>query len=149
MRIAFEQFEVAHLRGRQAVGPAFRAFPFGKPVADNLLPEMAEGGIADVMGETGGGDDMPEVRGAVFAAFQMPVDDDLPGIGAKRTANGGHFHGMGEAGAHIVAFGERMHLRLVLQPPEGGGKDNTVLILVKGAARGDHRILVILTETAR
>ena len=37
----------------------------------------------------------------------------------------------------IVIFGQRVHLRLALQAPEGCGKDDPVIILVKiGPAKG-------------
>jgi hypothetical protein len=48
--------------------------------------------------------------------------------GAHRTAYTGHFQAMGKPVVHKYAAGQGKYLCFILQPPEGGGKDQPVII---------------------
>jgi hypothetical protein len=77
-----------------------------------LLSFMPEGRVAEVMGE---GDGFSQVF------VQTESAGDVPG-------NGGHFHGMSEAGAQVIASPIEEDLGFVFQPSKGPRMNDAVTI---------------------
>jgi len=84
----------------------------GHYFVQGVLPGMAEGRMAQIVAQGYG-------LGQVFVQAQGP------GYGARYL---GHFQGVGEAGAKMVAFGSDKDLGLMLQPAEGLAMNNPVAI---------------------
>ena len=85
-----------------------------------VFPGMAEGRVAEVMRQR-------HRLGQVFVYTQ----------GAGQAAGDlGHFQGMGQAGAIIIAFMFHKDLGLVLQAAEGGGMDDAVAVPAIAGAGG-------------
>jgi hypothetical protein len=63
----------------------------------------------------------------------MPRNDFSPDNGTEGTPDAAHFQAMRQAGANVIALGKRKNLRLVLHAAESRGKDDTVVILLKGS----------------
>ena len=129
LRIAFVALEVGFLDRREIM--PFKQAGMAKPFANGIFAGMAERWIADVVSQAGGGNDSPEItRLDVLQA--MPGNDFTTHHGAQRTPDTTDFKAVCQAGADIVALGERENLCLVLHAPEGGGEDDAVVILLKG-----------------
>jgi hypothetical protein len=85
-----------------------------------LLPGMAEGGVAEIMGQRQG-------LGEVLVEHQLAGD----GAGDLR-----HLQAVCEAGAVEVALVVHEDLGLVLQAAEGGGVHDAVAVALPGGAAG-------------
>ena len=92
----------------------------GHELGQRVLSGVTEGRVAEVMGQRDG-----------LCQFRVQLQRAGDGAGDLR-----HLDRMGQAGAEIVALVFDEHLRLVLQPAEGGGMDDPVPVpLVAGAER--------------
>ena len=104
-----------------------------EPFADGVLSGVAEGWIADIVGQAGGGDDGAEIGG--LDVLQAVAGDDLAAHqGAQGASDATGLQAVGQAGTDIVALGKRKDLGLVLQAPERRGEDDAVVILLVGGA---------------
>jgi hypothetical protein len=103
--------EVHHPQGLEVVLEAAVSAHGG---IEGVLARMAEGGVAEIMGQ---GDGFREG----FVEIQHP---------GHATGDLGHFQGVGEASAVEVALVIDEHLSLVHEPPEGGGMDDAVPVPV-------------------
>ena len=113
---------------------------YKRQLADGILAGMAERRIADVVGQTGGGDDGAEI--ARFDIAQaMPGDDLAADDSTQRAADATGLQAVRQAGADVIALGKRENLRLVLQPAKSRGEDNAVIVLLKSRALGGTRCL--------
>jgi len=102
----------------QAVHVVFEAAAAAHEPGQFGFPLVTEGGMAEVMGE---GDGLGQVGVQLQRAGDIPRD-------------GGHFHGMGEPGAEMVAAAVQENLGLVFKPAEGAGMDDAVAVpLILGA----------------
>ena len=63
-----------------------------------------------------------------------------PELARQRAGDLGHFQGMRQAGAVMIALVEHEHLGLVLEPAKGGGMDHPVAIPAKRAAGAAWRL---------
>ena len=81
-----------------------------------ILPGMAEGGMAEVVG------DGQRLR-------QIFLQRQFPGDGARDLRD---FQAVGQARPEMVAFVVDEDLGLVLQAPEGGGVDDAVAVALEG-----------------
>jgi hypothetical protein len=74
-----------------------------EPLADSILTSMTEGRIADIVGQTGRGDD-----GAEITRFDMlqtvPGDDFAPDHGAQRTPDATGLKAVRQARPHVIAL---------------------------------------------
>ena len=105
-----------------------------EPLADQGLPEVAEGGIAQVVEEPRAHEHRGDITGRPIRQRFLPPRDlseilhrhlpQLPG-------HGGHLDGVGQPGAHEVALVQGEHLGLVLKTPEGGAGDDGLIVLLK------------------
>ncbi len=85
-----------------------------------ILPGMAEGRMAQIMGQG---------QGLAQVLVQMQIAAD----GTRDLRN---LERMGQPGAEEIALVIDEHLGLVGQPPEGHGMDDAVPVALKGAAGG-------------
>ena len=133
LRIALEPRQVFLLVLLQHGAGVLRDLGILKPDADGVLARMAKRGIAQIVRQGGRGNDGAEIRcmdARQFAAFADRRADDR----AKRTRHAGHFEAVREPGADVIVVRQRKNLRLVLQTPEGRGKDDPIRVALKGRA---------------
>ncbi len=98
-------------------------------LVEGLFDGMAEGGMAEVMGEARALDEVgvdEAVVGEVGAVLLKPAADG--------AADLGDFDGVGEAGAVEVVFAGEEDLGFALEAAEGGGVDDAVAIDLEGGA---------------
>ena len=91
---------------------------------ERILARMAEGGVAQVVGQTDGLDQ-------IFVKLQRS---------GHRAAQLSHFQRVRQAGAEQVALMVDEDLGLVDQAPEGRGMDDAVPVALEVAARGRRRL---------
>jgi hypothetical protein len=91
------------------------------------LAGMAEGGVAEIVGE---GDGLGEVL----------IEREGAGDGA---GDGGDLDGMGEAGAEVIAGAAEEDLGLVLEAAEGAGMDDARAVALVLGAIGMARLAVL------
>lgn len=129
--VAFEMQEVGAFFLAHAVQPAA---PGGllEPVADGVFAGVAEGRVADVMGQARGLHDHAHVGGV--APVRQAVADDLADAHAQRAADTADFQRVGQAGMDVIVARYRVDLGLATQAAEGAGEDDAVVVLVEGAA---------------
>ena len=131
LRVALVALEIGALRSGEIM--AFEQAGNAEPFADRILAGMAERRIADVVRQAGGGDDGAEI--ARFDILQpMPGDDFAADHGAQRATDATGLQAVRQAGAHVIALRQRENLGLVLQPAEGRGEHDAVVILLEGGA---------------
>ena len=94
--------------------------PDGGGLPQGVLPGVPKGGMAQVVAH---GDGLDEV----LVQAQAP---------SHRPGNLVYLQGMGEAGAVVVPLGEKKHLGLVHQPPEGVAVDDFIPVPLVGGANG-------------
>ena len=141
LRIALEGGEFLPVRRRQfARNAARRLEALREPASDRRLARMAERRIADVVRQTGR---LHDARYAVARrrVHLARVHQPLPDQHAERAPDIGHFDGMDQPVMHMVVVVERMHLRLVGQPPERRREGDAVDIDHMG---GPPRLLLIV-----
>ena len=134
IRIPFKAQKVLLLIGRQLLCKPGLSLPFQLPekIADSIFPGMTKGGIADIMGQTSRCNAGWQL---VFVKFPEPfakrmifIPQHIPNRLAKRTPHRRHFQTMRQAIVDKYRPGQRKDLGFVLQPAEGGGKNNAVVI---------------------
>lgn len=87
---------------------------------------MAEGRVADIVREAGGGDDIPQAAehtlqlGREVCGGFLSSNDVLQ-LHGEGAAYVGNLQAMGEAGAHVVITPQREHLCFVLQAAKSTG----------------------------
>src|SRR5437016_126385 len=86
---------------------------------ERSFTSMSERRVSKVMGQREG-------LGKIFVE---------PERARKRARNLGHFQGMGEAAAKMVAFMKDEHLSLVSQPAKRGRMDNAIAVPAERIAR--------------
>ena len=94
---------------------------------------MAEGRVAQVVGEAHRGDDDFDVGLAVLK-FRVFCEQFLNSPSSDRTSHAGHFKAVGQAVVDHLASRKGKHLGLVLQSPECAGEDDAVIVALKRAA---------------
>jgi len=138
LRIALVTLEIGPLCRGESM--ALEQAGIAEPLADGILAGMAEGRIADVVRQAGGGDDGAEI--ARFDILQpMPGDDLAADDSPQRTADATRLQAVRQAGTHVVALGKRENLRLVLHAAESRGEDDAVVVLLECRPFGRVRCL--------
>ena len=112
---------------------------------DGVLARMSKGRVPDVVSEAGGGDNGPDVR-RVNAGNLVPLQDVRADGRAERSSNAGGLQAVREAGADVIAFRHGKDLRFVLQPAEGGGEDDPVVVPLKGRTLRLRRLGNVLAD---
>ena len=107
----------------QALQVVLEAAVRGHAVVERILPGVAEGRVAEVVGQRDG-------FGQIFVQPQRAGD----GAGKLR-----YLQRMREPGAEQVALVVQEHLRFVDQPPERGGVHDAVAVALEVVARGRRR----------
>ena len=120
-----------------ALGIAHRiepAAPGGllEPMADGVFAGMAEGRVADVMGQAGRLHDHAQV--AWLAPVRQGFAQGFADAHAQRAADAADFQRVGQARVDMVVAGDRVDLGLAPQAAEGAGEDDAVVVLVERAA---------------
>ena len=133
--VALEVGEVGPLALGETVAQV-SAFAFGEERGDRLLAAVTEGGIAQIVGQAGGRDDVSEVvelvdpvasgiaRGAQFGG---------DGVG-HRLAHRADLERVGQAVVDEDGAREREHLRLVLKAAEGRREHQSVVVAAEVGA---------------
>ncbi len=103
------------------------------PLGDHRLPGMAEGRVADVVGEAGGLHQVAEIVGRAPDRRERR-GQALARHVAEGAADGGDLQRVDQAVADMRVGRQRVDLRLLLQPPEWAGEDDAVLVDLEGAA---------------
>ena len=129
--IAFEVEEVVALGLAHRIQPATSGSLL-EPVADGIFTGMAEGRVADVVGQAGRLHHHPQVAG--FAPVGQGAADRLADPHAQGAADATDFQGVGQARVDVIVAGNRVHLGLASQAAEGAGEDDAIVVFVKGAA---------------
>src|ERR1700735_2186762 len=101
--------------------------PLPQAVVERLLPDVAEGRMAEVMAKSDRLD-------------QVLVERQRSGDGARHLRD---LERMGQPGAIVVAARGHEHLRLVLQAPECLAVDDPVAVALKRSAQPAHRLLAL------
>ena len=92
---------------------------------------MAEGRIAQVVCQAGGGNDGANLGHIRRSQLRMAADQQACHIVAQRTAHARHLQAVRQPVVHKDAARQGKHLRLVLQAAEGGGEDQAVVVALK------------------
>ena len=100
-------------------------------MANGVFAGVAEGRVADVVGEAGGGYDVANV-GGMDGSQTVAFDDVESNGGAEGAPDATGFEAVGEARADVVALGQGEDLCFVLEAAEGGGEDDAVVIPLEG-----------------
>ncbi len=100
---------------------------------------MAEGRVADVVGQAGGGHDVAAV---LVEVGQLPGQNTVifeqvaGGKAAQGAAHHGGFERVGEAGVHKIRFGQGHRLGFALESAECGTEHHPVVVLHEGPTYG-------------
>ncbi len=111
---------------RQGLGIVIETALRGEARIERALAGMAERRMAEIMGQRAG-------------FREILVEAERP---RQRARDLGHFEGVGEAGAIVIAFMVDEHLRLVGKPAERRGMDDPIAIAAEIAAGGARRLCV-------
>jgi len=90
---------------------------------------MAEGRVADVVGEASGLYDHSQIGRR--APFGQLVAQHFADPHAERATDAADFQRMGQACVDVIVAGNRVHLSLAAQAAKRAGEDDAVMILVK------------------
>ena len=105
-----------------------------KEGTDGGFSFVAEGGIAQIVCQTGGTDDGTDAFECGYVFSAVAWDEQARYVSSQGASYAGNFEGVGEAIVHKDATREGKHLGLVLQPTEGGRKDESVVVTLKFCA---------------
>ena len=105
------------------------SFAFAEEVGDGFLAGMPERRVAEVVRQAAGADDGADF----FEEFgvvepDLLLDEELPDFVAEGTPYACHFQAVGKPVVDEDITRKREYLRLVLQPSEGGGEDEPVVV---------------------
>ena len=98
--IAFEKGQIALLLRRQHGKEALP--PFLEPGADGTLTGVPERRVADIVGQTGGLNDVAKVGGADRIRQQLALLQPFAHANTQGASHAGHFQGMGQAVMNMV-----------------------------------------------
>ena len=134
LRVALIAREIRPLR-RVQFGTRFRRHGRGlKPMPDRVLARVSEWRIAQIVRESGGRDDLPELRAVLRES--VPSGDQCAHPPAQRAPHARDLQRVREPRPHVVVVGQRKDLRLVLEPTERRGKSQPVRVAPKLRPRG-------------
>ena len=89
---------------------------------------MSEGGIAQIVSQTGRGDNLSDLLKEGVLQFGMLASELCGYIVAQRHAHTGYLEGMGQTVMNEDATREGEHLCLVLQATERGRENETIVV---------------------
>ena len=95
---------------------------------------VSEGGIAQIVCQTGGTDDGTDAFECDYVFSAVAWDEQARYVSSQGASYAGNFEGMRETVVHKYASGKGENLGLVLQPTEGGRKDESVVVALKLSA---------------
>ena len=139
LRVAFDVKQVGALRVVVEAFEDVARFRALEVVAHRLFAEVAEGRVADVVREAGGGNDVADVGGVDVVPRQFGIFFQQPGADAAAEAapDAGDFKRVGKTGADVVVFFQREDLGFVFHAAEGSGEDEAVAVALEvGTHRG-------------
>ena len=139
LRVAFDVVQVSALRVVVEAFEDVARFRAFEVVAHRLFAEVAEGRVADVVREAGGGNDVADVGGVDVVPRQFGIFFQQPGADAAAEAapDAGDFKRVGKTGADVVVFFQREDLGFVFHAAEGSGEDEAVAVALEvGTHRG-------------
>ena len=132
--VAVEGFEVGFLAFGQFGEVAVVVDGVAEPVLQGGFATMPEGGVADVVREAGGLDDLADVFGGDGVGEFLPFLEEVADHDAQRAADAGDFQRVHEPVVDVVVGGEGVGLCLAGEHPEGVGKEDAVVVLDERAA---------------
>ena len=131
LRVAFKMQKVLLLGVTQLIQHA-ALLRLAEPVADSILAGVSIRRVADVVGEAGSLDNHPQV--GWLAPVRHLAAQHFAHPHTERAPDTAYFQAMGQAGVNVIVAGYRVNLGFLAQAAEGAGKNDAVVILVKGRA---------------
>lgn len=146
--IAIEMGDVVPHLERKLVAK-MESFAFGKKGTNGGFSFVSERGITQIVCQTSGTDDGTDAfeGGNVFSSVAW--DEQARNVSSQGASYAGNFEGMGETIVHKDTAGEGKNLRFVLQPAEGRGEDESVVVALKLSALFVGRTLGVLLSPTR
>ena len=90
------------------------------------------GRVADVVRQASGLNDYPQIGG--LTPVRHLAAQHFANSHTERAPDTANFQAMGQAGVNVIVAGYRVNLGFLAQAAEGAGKNDAVVILVKGRA---------------
>ena len=108
-----------------------KSLALSKEGTDGGFSFVSEGGIAQIVCQTGGTDDGTDAFECDYVFSAVAWDKQARHVSSQGASYAGNFEGMSETVVHKYASREGENLGLVLQPTEGGRKDESVVVALK------------------
>ncbi|MNY22768.1 hypothetical protein D3C86_1564070 [compost metagenome] len=141
--IAFEIEEVIAFDFAHGIQPA-TAGGLLEPVPDGVFAGVAEGRVADVVGQAGRLHDHPQVTRV--APVGQGIADGFTDAHAQRAADATDFQRVGQARVDVIVTGDWMNLRLAPEAAKRSRKNDAVVVFVERAAAEFFRAVQWLSE---
>ena len=106
----------------------FSTCPLGEESLYRLLAAMAERRIAQIVSQTGGSHNLPDLLKERILQFGMLYDEFLGDVVAQRHADTCYLERVGQTVMHEDASRQGEYLGLVLKPTEGSGENQAVIV---------------------
>ena len=103
----------------------------GKERLDGLLARVSEGRVAQVVGQTGCRNNLPDLREQRALQLGVLLHQQAGYVAAQRHADAGHLQRVGQTVVHKDTARQGEHLCLVLQAAEGRRENQPVVVALE------------------